>query len=388
LPDPDSAGGLPRVAELLETYFVHACALLRQGSSRNRMVRRARACLRDRGVQSKQLDRLRLGVLPEAADLEQVLREAGFLPEEIEASKLLADARLPGRLIAPIRDFQGHIISFWARHPGGQSPKYLIKGKWKDELSVFGLDVALPAIAQTQGPLVLIGDLLDAVLLHGHGFLPMAAIGGPGFQMTSQRWQRLAELGVSQVVLVLSGPTAHEELLAALGAAFDAQRSPQVYVVPPDRFPETESLAAWAHRHECDAFAAAVGSEPIHGRRYQALALLSAHRTGDEWTDATRYATLEAARLFYRDQARRGGREDLDAHFVPCIVEGLQLDWDAQRPVEEPPVQVATAAVEPEEPPPIAEPEEPPAVEPPRRQRPTDYCPLHRCSVTECFCFD
>jgi len=87
--------------------------------------------------------------------------------------------------------------------------------------------------------------------------------------MTCPRWRRLAELGVSQVTLALTGAGAHDEVLAALNAALATEDSLQVYLVPPDRFEDASSLLQWVERHGCDAFRNVVQSERIPASRYQ-----------------------------------------------------------------------------------------------------------------------
>ncbi len=331
-----------RMVDLLETYFTHACQLLRHGDSGDAAVRRARAWLTRRGVEPDRLDRLPVGVVPDVATMETELREAGFHPAEIEASNLLADARLSGRLVGAIRDPRSQIVSFWARHPEGRPPKYLIKGPWKDAISVFGLDIALPAINGGPGGLVLIDDLLDAVLLHQLGLLPVAAIGGSGFQMTPARWQRLAELGVSRVALVLRGPDAGEEASAAVEAARIAEWAPHVYVVAPDRFAAAGGLLKWVRWHGCEAVHDAIWSP----------------------------------------------RPPAPNEPEPTMVE--PPEEIAVDVLPEPP-DIADSLPDPLQPsgPTISqEPEDPPRANPRGRRGPDGYCELHRCDITDCFCFD
>lgn len=352
-PGERGAARLPQVAELLEIYLAQAQHQLRHGPARQPAVKQARAWLRRRQVAEGDWHRLPLGVLPEAAVMEAVLGEAGFLPEEIAASKLLADPRLAGRLVGPIRDAQGRLVSFWARHPQGHSPRYLIKGPWREELAVAGLDVALPALG-AEGDLLVVSDFAEAVLLQYHGFRPVAALGGPGTQMTARRWQRLAEQGVTRVTMALSGPHVREELLAALDAAWAAERAPQVSVVLPEQFAEASSWSAWVDAHGVEAFGQMLQAVRMPAYRYCAQVLLEVYQAGSPWTDSTREAAWTAAHLFYGEHAGGCRTQELDAHFVPCIVEALQRDWQSPappcEPIEPPLEAPAEAAVAPPEP--------------------------------------
>lgn len=391
-----------RAAALFEAYLGHAYQWLRRGSGRKRIARQARLYLKRWGIDRDSLERLCLGVLPDGDDMQSALLAAGFSPAEIQASRLLEDPRLLGRLVGPIRDIQGRIVSFWARYPGDRAPKYLFKGNWKTELGAFGLDMAVPAI-ENGCDLVLISDVLEAVLLNYLGFLPVAAIGGSGHQMTSQRWQRLAELGARRVTLVLTGLNAHDELLSALDAALEAGDAPQIRLVLPDRFEEAGSILGWVQLHGCEAFAEAIQAEQVHSFRYLAMALLGVHQPDGPWTDLARASALSAARAFYAEQAQRGRGDDLDTHFVPYILAALGLDWPVEETGKTPPEQEAMQAPVPEpeepvqdvtEPPPLQlSPPEPPAPQPPPPEpklhtRSRDYCALHRCEATQCFCFD
>lgn len=334
VPAPHSELLHQRVDNLLETFLEHTRRMLRDRGGRKRAQKSARSYLQSRGVDLDDLERLPIGLVTDAEEVSKALSLAGFRPEEIEASKLISDTRLPGRLVGPIQDSGGRILSFWARHPEDQSPRYLFKGKWQNEAGAFGLHEALPALAESDGNLVLVSDLLDAVLLSYQGFSPVAAIGGSAREMTALRWQRLAEQGVRQVTLVLCSRRA-EEILVALDAAFSAARAPRVFVCVSERLRLSDSISDWCHEHGLDALGGLLEYR-IHAYHFKALALLDEHRPDGPWSDAARFAALDAARAFYRSQAREDTAGDLDRHFVPPILEELRLDWDATPPILEP----------------------------------------------------
>ncbi|NUQ61498.1 MAG: hypothetical protein HUU20_03355 [Pirellulales bacterium] len=336
VPQPHADLRQQRVQALLETFFRHTRKLLQDGSNRNRVRKAARSCLEDRGIPLDELKRLPIGLLIDREEMAQTLAEAGYRPEEIEASKLIADDRLAGRLIGPIHDSHGQILSFWARHPEDQPPKYLYKGRWQEAAGAFGLDVALPALKQRGGALVLVGDVLDAVLLVHQGVAAVAAIGGSAREMTSVRWQRLAEEGIREVTLALCGERrSSDEILAALEAAFSAGSSPRVFVAISDHLQHVGSVSHWHRAHGADAFRELLEYR-VHAYHYKALALLDEHRPDGPWTGAARFAALDAAHAFYDSQARAERINDLDRFFVPPILKELGLDWNAAPPAEEP----------------------------------------------------
>jgi hypothetical protein len=147
-----------------------------------------------------------LGLFIERDLVRQGLLGAGFTPEQIDASALADDPRLAGRLVGPIRDRWGRIVSFWARHPEGHPPKFLFKGRWKEEAGLFGLDVALHPASGGSGDLIVVQRILDAILLQSRGLRRVAAIGGPPSDLDRRRWQRLAALGLRRLLLVRGHP--------------------------------------------------------------------------------------------------------------------------------------------------------------------------------------
>ncbi len=336
VPRPHADLRQQRVQELLETFLRRTRNLLQEGSDRNRTRKTARAFLDQRGIQPDDFQRLPLGLLLDTEEMAQALCEAGFRPEEVEASKLTADPRLAGRLIGPIHDGQGQILSFWARHPEDRSPKYLYKGRWQEAAGAFGLSGASSALKANGGNLLLVGDVLDAVLLVHQGFAPVAAIGGAPHEMTSVRWQRLAEQGVREATLMMCGGQANSrELVTALEAVFSATQSPRVFVVVSDPLRQTEWVSDLYRDHGAAAFRKLVECR-IHAYHCKALALLDEYRPEGPWTDAARFAALAAARAFYESQAGQDRIDDLNRFFVPPILDELGLDWHGTPTAEEP----------------------------------------------------
>ena len=194
---------------LRESLFADAHRFLRCDAANLELLAVCRNWLRSLGFDLQRLDSLPIGVFPSPLVMKEGLLRAGFHIDEIAASGLVGDPRVAERLIGPIRNPSGRILSFWARHPEGRRPKYLFLGRdWKQETPAFGLDAALPRLHDTAGELLLVEDLLDALLLQSAGLPQVAGTLRFSSNLTPPRWQQLAALGVRRVTLVPSDDSA------------------------------------------------------------------------------------------------------------------------------------------------------------------------------------
>ena len=233
---PTSSQPTERLLGLLDAFARMTHQALLSGPERTEALNAARAFLERLGFEPDRFHAIPVGFFADCATLRRRLEEAGYSAEEIEASELVADSRLDGRLVGPIRDPEGCIRSFWARHPSDTRPPYLFKGRWKEELGAVGLEVAYPAVRLGRAPLVLVEALFDALLIQSLGFPNIAAIGGSAAHMSRERWQRLALWGVRRVMLVPSATeSGHRDARVALKNAARAQPAPQVALVAPAR---------------------------------------------------------------------------------------------------------------------------------------------------------
>jgi hypothetical protein len=371
-----------RLQTLAEAIFDEAHRAILEDPVSRPSLQAVRRYLRDRGFDLAALDSLPLGWFDTRDNLRARLLKAGFTSEELGASRLLADRRLTGRIVGPIRDRQKRIVSFWALHPNGEPAKYLFwKSPRADRLGAFGVDLAYDSVAEGPSDLVLVEDLLDALLLQSRGLLHVAAVGGAGDELTGRRWQRLYDLGVRRVTLALSQDYCGvRSARAAVEHAFRAQRSPSVWVLVPGSRSPLAVAHRWVPFEVVPCREATLRGHCIHGYRYLALSILEAHKPGPRWDhDARRRALAEASEIYRSRRPEQTG--DLDAHFVPPIVAELGVPLEGKKPpyaVWEPPAyKVITTA---------------------RRAkdesmswqlRSSDgYCRLHNCPQTECFCFD
>ena len=217
-----------QVANLMETFFLFSFLRLRSAELPGVEQSAAQAWPRARGLSTGETDALPLGLLADCRRMRDTLEAKGFSREETSASQLMADPRLSGRIVGPIRNEHGRIVGFWARQPDSQTPRLLFRGTWKQAVPVFGLDVALQAGRDVGHPLILVEDLFDVLLLHAKGLLHAGAALGPVAEMTPKRWEQLATLGVRQVILCPSSPSQAAGLTErALGNAGQAIRRTQ-----------------------------------------------------------------------------------------------------------------------------------------------------------------
>ena len=286
-----------------------------------------RACLHQRGFDLRKLEQLPLGYFPAAEPIWHGLLRDGFSADEIRASNLLADSRLPGRLVGPIRDADRRIVSFWAKLPQQLDRTLYLSTDWKEEAGVFGLDEAFPAVAHGRHDLLLVEDLWDAILLHSHGYLGVGAIGNSPADISPQRWERLDELGIHCATLVVdSFHDSHEACVAAIRQAAFSRRGPALYVLPPATV--HGSWQSWQQGRAASAqtLEKLLSAHRIHGFHYLALGLIALHKGEGPWTDATRRTVLAEARDFYATAHQRNVPQ-LDAFFLPPLLEAVGLSW-------------------------------------------------------------
>jgi hypothetical protein len=216
----------------------------------------ARSRLAAHGFGWDQLADLPLGVITTRRAMFDDLCGAGFSATEIRHSRLLSDPRLPGRIVGPICDATGTIVSFWARESDEGLPRHLFLTRhWRRSAPLVGLETALAAAAQERHGLVVVEDPLDALLLRSAGLTNVAAIAGRGSELSPRCWQRLAQLEVARVTLVLNHePGALDELSAARANHRRVADAPELFFVHPERLTPFASPGDLVHARGIPAF--------------------------------------------------------------------------------------------------------------------------------------
>jgi hypothetical protein len=405
---------------LREAYFRQTQSLLLAGESRDDAWRTARGCLHQRGFDLRKVDQLPLGYFPSAEPIWHGLLHEGFSADEILASNLLTDSRLPGRLVGPIRDAQRQIISFWARRPQELDRSLYLSTEWKEQTGVFGLDVACPAVAGGRRDLLLVEDIWDSLLLQFHGCAAVGAIGNSPADISPRRWERLDELGIHRVTLVVdSFHDSHEACVAAIRQAACSRRGPAIYVLPPSAVHGAWQGWQQGRMAKAEGIEKLLRAHRIHGFHYLALGLIALHKGEGPWTDPARRDALDEAREFYVTAHQRNVPQ-LDAFFLPPLLDAVGLNWgdraawhdswledtpssngsgwansEPAAPEAKEPTEQANSEVAQQAPVPAPAPSEPEvAIETPtaasRALGPgsNDFCDFHQCDRIVCLCWD
>lgn len=249
-------------SDIREVYLQTARALLLAPDLAEEIGRHARARLRERALDKSDLACLPLGLIITRRAMSDTLRAAGFASCEIRQARLLSDPRLPGRVVSPICDADGLIVSFWAWQPDDLAPRYLFLNRhWRRWAPLVGLETALRAAAHARHGLIVVEDPLESLLIRARGMQNVAAIAGRGRELTAWCWRRLAELGVARVTLVLNDyPGAMENLAAARESHRAVPGAPDLFFVL------TERLAPWS-----------TPGDLVHDRGIEALRALLDH---------------------------------------------------------------------------------------------------------------
>jgi len=272
-----------------------------------------------------------LGFLPSVEKARADIKARGFSNDEVTASGVL-NREWEGRLIIPWRDRWGNLATFAARALPGKKDngkKYLyLAGVEKAPLVAFGLDVALHKKAD---PLVLVEGLLDVVGLHALGFSNVAAIGGAGGDMTSDKWKGLAAFGVSRVVLALDNDEAGRagtlKALENVRKVRNGGNVPVVDVLQPELLAPYKDPDELVREKELDAFRELLKHKET-ASKYIARSLVEKYRPRGEWIDGTAKADLMNAAMAYDTETdvRAGG--ELLVDFWPVITEATGVPID------------------------------------------------------------
>ncbi len=296
------------------------------------------------------------GLCPPLKTLGKSLEAAGFNAQEIAASGLLRDSRWEGRVLVAWRDWRGEIGTFAARDltPGGEpGSKYLYLSNqhgWarkKSELLLFGLDSALPA-ARKAGFLWVVEGIFDALLLQARGVENVAAIGGGGQELSANKLEKLTELGVTHLTLLLDND-AHtdgswpglEGSLAVARTVRNAQNVPAVNVVHPKCLGDCKDPDAFVRAHGTQAFNA-LHEERLPAVIFQARQLLQG--ISPRSSEADRRAAVET--ILDLERTLSGASAPLERHDLLellAVFTGYPLmdlselaeDWQARRQREQ-----------------------------------------------------
>ena len=222
-----------RRADLLQKFFDHC-----QRELAGERGAEARMYLERRGFPGDAIESTGLGLVPASRSTRQLLERAGYREGEIAASGVLADSRWPGRLCGAWGDDYGRIGTLWTRALGdvtAADTRYLyLSGASRTNLPPYGLSDLRTDPRDARREVVLVEGFMDLHQLRARGIENIGALGGTA---TSPRtFERLDWLGIDVVTLCLDRDDAGRAATArAVEHSARARRSPEVYVIDPER---------------------------------------------------------------------------------------------------------------------------------------------------------
>ena len=108
-----------------------------------------------------------------------------------------------GRVVFPVRDISGRIVSFNGRHTTGGTPKYMI--------SPAGAKLPLyPIVEPIQGSIILVEGIYDMVNLHDKGLTNAVCTFGTK-NINEDKLRMLSIQGVEEVIIFFDGDTAGQD---------------------------------------------------------------------------------------------------------------------------------------------------------------------------------
>lgn len=108
-----------------------------------------------------------------------------------------------GRVVFPVRDISGRIVSFNGRHTTGGTPKYMI--------SPAGAKLPLyPIVEPIQGSIILVEGIYDMVNLHDKGLTNAVCTFGTK-NINEDKLRMLSIQGVEEIIVFFDGDTAGQD---------------------------------------------------------------------------------------------------------------------------------------------------------------------------------
>ncbi len=284
----------------------------------------ALAYLRGRGLSEATIARFGLGWAGEGRGaLAAALAGQGITQQQLAQAGLLRtgdDGEVRGelffnRVMFPIRDRAGRMISFGGRTLGDAQPKYVNGPEtalFSKRRTLYGLDFAR-ASARRGAVVVVVEGYMDVIALHQAGF--PAAMAPLGTALTAEQFSELWRLSPSPV-LCFDGDAAGGR--AAARAAQTALPS-----LAPDRTIRLASLSdgedpdTLVRKHGAAAFAAVVdAARPLDEALFGLLRGVADHRTPEARAEFRRRLELAASSIQDRSLAAEYRRTLLDRFFA------------------------------------------------------------------------
>ncbi|MCW8306184.1 DNA primase [Acidiphilium sp. PA] len=307
-PTPQAAEAARREADLsdvLEAAGAEYRRLLRtpQGAA-------ALAYLRGRGLSDPIIERFGLGWSGEGrGTLREALARQDITPARmIEAGLMKAGERGPvdyffARVMFPIRDRRGRIISFGGRLLGDGQPKYL-NGPETDLFSkrqtLYGLDIARAAV-RNGAALIVVEGYMDVIALHEAGFT--GAVAPLGTALTEAHLAELWRVSPRPLLCFDGDAAGRRAALRSTELALKALAPDRGLAIL--RLKEGDDPDSFVRREGAPALAALIAAAPNLAETLYDMLAEGAQRTTPEGRAAFR-KRLEAAARSIEDRSLAG----------------------------------------------------------------------------------
>lgn len=220
---------------------------------------RAVDCLEAQGFTRDEILECGFGLYPAGDEVHNFLRRRGFSDTAIRESGLVSVNRHEdwhGCLLCPVFDLDGQMVDIVAWSPVNSTavPEifHWARGPHASGVSVIGLNSPYTSRPLTSLPadIVIVEDPAEALLLQSRGINGVCAIAGDGNELSPQRWQELARLGVRSVTLAFRRThNWRRDVRDALENALHARTAPEVFVIDHELLAEHESPADVVKQH-------------------------------------------------------------------------------------------------------------------------------------------
>jgi DNA primase len=281
--------------------------------------------LQRRGLTEDMIDRFGLGWSGEGRGaIASDLRGAGITPEQLAAAGLMKP-RVPedpngglvdlffNRIMFPIRDRRGRVISFGGRVIGEGQPKYMNGPEtilFQKRRSLYGVDLARDGVFRG-ATLVVTEGYMDVIALHQAGFA--GALAPLGTALTQEQLQALWEIG-PEPVLCFDGDAAGSRAAARAAELalplISPARSLRMATLPAGEDPDT-----FVARHGAAGFRATL--DAARGLEDCILGF-ARERTGDR-TPVQRAALRDEALRLCGQISHRGLAAQIRSHVLAAF---------------------------------------------------------------------
>jgi DNA primase len=270
----------------------------------------ARAYLRERGLTDATIEQFGLGWSGHARGaLLEVLGRQGMAPAQlIDAGLIKSGERGPvdyffARVMFPIRDRRGRVISFGGRLLSDGQPKYLNGPEtalFSKRQTLYGLDIARAAVRQGAA-LIVVEGYMDVIALHQAGF--PGAVAPLGTALTEAHLAELWRVSPRPLLCFDGDAAGRRAALRSTELALKALAPDRGLAVL--RLKERDDPDSFVRREGAQAFAALVNAAPNLAETLYDMLAEGAQRTTPEGKAAFR-KRLEAAARSIEDRSLAG----------------------------------------------------------------------------------